>query len=133
MTSITGKSADREVVERWAQIAAITADDKKAIDPVILSVADLLTITDAFVIASATNDRQVKAIAEAVEERIKEAGGPSPLRVEGLDEARWVLLDYGDFVVHVFLEEVREFYDLERLWADAPRIEWRERVAASAQ
>ncbi len=138
MTSITSqvsknKTVDRKVVERWAQTAALAADDKLAIDPVILNVSELLTITDSFVIASASNDRQVKAIAEEVESRIKAIGGPSPLRIEGLSEARWVLLDYGDFVVHVFLDEVREFYDLERLWADAPRIEWSESDIASAR
>jgi ribosome-associated protein len=89
-------------------------------------------ITDSFVITSAPNDRLVRTIAEEVERRVKEAGGPAPLRVEGLREAEWVLLDYGDFVVHVFLEETRRFYDLERLWADAPRVEWEEAMPALA-
>ena len=78
----------------------------------------------AFVITSATNTRQVRTIAEEVELQVKGIGGPGPLRIEGLDDMRWVLLDYGDFVVHVFLQEVREFYDLERLWADAERLDW---------
>jgi len=85
----------------------------------------VLAITDSFVITSAPNDRLVRGIADAIEMAVKEAGGPGPLRVEGLREGQWVLLDYGDFVVHVFLEETRSFYDLERLWRDAPRVDWR--------
>jgi ribosome-associated protein len=66
----------------------------------------------------------VRTIAEEVEAQVKAVGGLSPLRVEGLDDARWVLLDYGDFVVHVFLDEVRDYYDLERLWSDAAKLDW---------
>ena len=84
----------------------------------------MLAITDAFVITSGTNPRQVRTIAEEVELQIDAAGGHQPLRIEGLDDARWVLMDYGDFVVHVFLDEVRRYYDLERLWSDAPRVDW---------
>ena len=90
----------------------------------ILVVEPLLKITDAFVITSGANARQVRTIAEEVEDRVKLAGGPPPIRVEGLDDARWVLMDYGDFIVHIFLDEVRRFYDLERLWADAERWAW---------
>jgi ribosome-associated protein len=75
------------------------------------------------VITSGSNLRQVRTIAEEIELRVKEQGGGSPRYVEGLNDARWVLLDYGQFVVHVFLEEARQYYDLERLWADAPRVE----------
>lgn len=116
---------------RWAIEAARAADDKLANEPAVLELSELLTITDAFVIASAGNDRQVKAIAEEIEKRIKEIGGPAPKRIEGLEEARWILMDYGDFVAHIFLQEVREFYDLERLWADAPRVEWRDQTAVN--
>jgi ribosome-associated protein len=101
--------------------AARAAVDKKGEGTLILAVEPLLKITDAFVITSGTNARQVRTIAEEVEERVKAEGGPSPLRIEGLNDANWVLMDYGDFVVHVFLDEVRTFYDLERLWADAER------------
>jgi ribosome-associated protein len=103
-------------------VAARAAADKKGADTV--EVGRILAITDAFVITSAGNDRLVRTIAEEVERKVKEAGGPGPLRVEGRDDARWVLMDYGDFVVHVFLDEVRRYYDLERLWADAPKIAW---------
>lgn len=110
-------------VRQLCIVAALAAVDKKGENTVILAVEPLLKITDAFVISSGTNARQVRTIAEEVEEKVKRAGGPAPLRIEGLDDARWILMDYGDFVVHVFLDEVRKFYDLERLWADAER--WR--------
>jgi ribosome-associated protein len=104
--------------------AAQAAADKKGEDTIILEVGEILAITDAFVITSGANSRQVKTIADEIEKKVDEAGGHKPLRVEGLDDARWVLMDYGDFVVHVFLDEVRRYYDLERLWSDAPRVEW---------
>lgn len=112
--------------------AADGADDKKGEDIVILEVGAVLAITDAFVITSAANARQVRAIVEEVERRVDAAGGPKPLRIEGLDDARWVLMDYGDFVVHVFLDEVRAYYDIERLWSDAPRVAWAPSGAATA-
>ena len=108
------------------EIALVAADAAatKALDrTVVIDVGDLLGITDYFVISSGSNPRQVRAIAEEVEQLVKQAGGGSPLRTEGLDDARWALVDYGDFVVHVFLDEARDYYDLERLWADAPRVE----------
>jgi ribosome-associated protein len=109
---------------RWADVAAAAAAAKKGDDIVLFDVGAILAITDTFVITSAPNVRLVRAIVEEVEAEIKVAGGPSPIRIEGLREAQWVLMDYGDFVVHVFLEEIRRFYDLERLWADAPRTLW---------
>ena len=85
---------------------------------------DVLAITEAFVITSASNSRLVKAVVDEVEYAIAEAGGPKPRRVEGLDHLEWVLMDYGDIVVHVFSDESRRFYELERLWGDVPRLEW---------
>ncbi len=117
-------AATLDDVRSLARIAARAAADKKGEDIVILEVGSVLAITDAFVITSAGSDRLVRTIAEEIEAKLKELGGPGPIRVEGLDDARWVLLDYGDFVVHVFLTEVRRYYDLERLWADAPVIDW---------
>jgi ribosome-associated protein len=131
MTS--SRARDLEQIRQWCVTAAKAADDKKGEDTVILEVGQVLAITDAFVITSGANARQVRTITEEIEEKVKEGDGPSPLRIEGLDDARWVLIDYGDFVVHVFLDEVRRFYDLERLWADAPTWAWEagdERVAA---
>jgi ribosome-associated protein len=118
------RATDLEEVRQWAAAAARAADEKNGADTVVLEVGPVLAITDAFVITSAPNSRLVRTIAEEVELQVKRIGGPAPLRSEGLDDLRWVLLDYGDFVVHVFLQEVREFYDLERLWADATPIDW---------
>ena len=105
-------------------LAARAADSKLGEQTVILSVGDALGITEAFVITSGGNARQVRTIADEVELQLKKGEGRAPIRIEGLDDARWVLMDYGDFLVHVFLEEAREFYDLEHLWADAPRVAW---------
>ncbi|HEX9682083.1 MAG TPA: ribosome silencing factor [Acidimicrobiales bacterium] len=121
---MTPASLDRADVERLAAISARAADDKQAADVVILDVGDVLGICDLFVIASASNERQVRTVAEEAEHQVKQAGGPGPLRVEGLAEARWVLLDWGGFVMHVFHTEARKHYDLERLWRDVPRLEW---------
>jgi ribosome-associated protein len=112
-----------------AAVAARAASEKKGEDTVVMEVGRVLAITDAFVITSASNDRLVRSIAEEVERKVKEVGGPGPLRVEGKSDAHWVLLDYGDFVVHVFLDEVRRYYDLERLWSDAPKVEWEDAPA----
>lgn len=90
---------------------------------------EVLALCEWFVIASGSNDRQVRAIAEEVEAQVHAAGGPKPQRVEGLGDLRWVLMDYGDLVVHVFRQEDREFYELERLWADVPSLDWAEERA----
>ena len=110
----------------WVLEAASAAADKKAERIVILDVSKQLVITDYFVIASGTNDRQVKTIAEEVGRRLSTEHGLKPFRREGEREGQWVLLDYVDFVVHVFLREQREYYDLERLWSDAPAMTYDE-------
>ena len=120
---------DTDITRQWAVEAARAADDKLAKDVVVLEVAEVLALCGWFVIASAANDRQVKAVCEAVEERVHTAGGPKPKRIEGLDSLQWVLMDYGDVIVHVFQQDVREFYDLERLWADVPRVAWEDDAA----
>lgn len=119
-------------VREWCSLAAQAAWSKGGEDTVVLSVGKVLAITEAFVITSGTNPRQVRTIAEEIEERLKKTGGPSPLRIEGLDDARWVLLDYGDFVAHVMLSEARDFYQLERLWADADQWAWDEEGARAS-
>jgi ribosome-associated protein len=116
-------------VRQWARTAARAASAKGGDETVIIEVGGVLAITDAFVITSGRNTRQVKTIAEEVEARLKTDGGISPLRVEGLGDSHWILLDYGDLVVHVFLDETREYYDLERLWSDAPRVAWEDEAA----
>ena len=108
-----------------ALTAAQAAADKKAEDIVLLDVADQLVITDAFVLASAPNERQVLAIVDAIEEKLLELPEKAkPVRREGERSGRWVLLDYVDIVVHVQHSEEREFYALDRLWKDCPRIEF---------
>ena len=121
----------QDQVREWARTAAQAASAKGGDETVIIEVGAVLAITDAFVITSGRNTRQVRTIAEEVEARLKVDGGISPLRVEGLSDSHWVLLDYGDLVVHVFLDETREFYDLERLWSDAPRVAWEDEAARS--
>lgn len=123
--SAARRVVDEATIRAWVAAAAAGADEKKANDVVVLGVGDVLAICDWFVIADATNDRQVKAVVEHIEAQVDAEGGPKPLRVEGLDALEWVLMDYGDFVVHVFRTEARAFYDLERLWADVPRFDWR--------
>jgi ribosome-associated protein len=119
----------RDQVRQWARTAARAAWAKGGDDTVVIEVGEVLAITDAFVITSGRNTRQVKTIAEEVEARLKDEGGIRPLRIEGLGDSQWILLDYGDLVVHVFLDETREYYDLERLWADAPRVSWEDEAA----
>ncbi|HEX2119423.1 MAG TPA: ribosome silencing factor [Acidimicrobiales bacterium] len=116
-------------VRQWARTAAQAASAKGGEETVIIEVGQVLAITDAFVITSGRNSRQVKTIAEEVEARLKADGGIRPLRVEGLGDTQWILMDYGDLVVHVFLDETRDYYDLERLWSDAPRLAWEDEAA----
>ena len=117
-----------ENTEHWAVEAARAADDKRGVDTVVLAVGSVLAITEHFVITHGTNSRQVRTIADEVEQRVGAAGGPKPIRIEGLDDLSWVLMDYGDFVVHVFSEDARHFYELERLWADVPKVDWAESI-----
>lgn len=106
---------------RMAQVAALAADEKLATNVVVLDVSEQLVITDCFVIASAPNERQVNAIVDNVEEKLREAGH-KPVRREGTREGRWVLLDYVEVVVHIQHSDERDFYGLERLWKDCPPV-----------
>jgi ribosome-associated protein len=123
-STVRAEPTDSDTIREFALIAARAADDRKANDVLVLDVAATLVVTDVFVIASASNSRLVAAIVDAIEGAIKEAGGPGPTAVEGLSEASWVLMDYAGFVVHVFADETRKYYDLERLFADSPVIAW---------
>jgi ribosome-associated protein len=123
------KTAANESRER-AIAAARAAASKLAADIVILDVRNLIVITDYFVIATGGTERQVRTIVEAVEKALRDAG-ERPIRREGESEGRWVLLDYVDTVVHVFAQEERSYYDLERLWRDAPTLEWEEEPGRS--
>lgn len=125
-------SPDELPGERIAQLAAAFAADKKAIDLRILDLRGSSSYTDFFVIGSGGTDRQIKAIHDNVHERLKKEHGLLPRRVEGLAEARWVLMDYFDVIVHLFVPEVRDFYRLEQLWGDVPRLEVEAQVEAEA-
>lgn len=110
-----------ELDER-VRLALHAAGEKKAHDLVVLDLREVASFTDYFAIASGTNVRQVQAIADAVQEQLRKQLRVKPARVEGYNSAEWVLLDYGDFIFHVFEEKSRRFYDLERLWRDAARV-----------
>lgn len=110
-----------------AKLAASASDSKKGEDIVILEMRDIISYTDYFVICSGRSKVQVQAIAEAVEEKLAEAGVKLDHR-EGYQEAVWILLDYGDVIVHIFYHETRDFYRLEELWAEASILPWDERI-----
>lgn len=111
-------------IAKWAVAAARAADDKLASNTIVVDVAGVLGITDIFVITTGSNPRQVRAIAKNIEAELIRNDGPKPIRSEGLDTFEWVLQDYGGFICHVFDEDHRAYYELERLWSDRPRIEW---------
>ncbi|MEF9876410.1 MAG: ribosome silencing factor [Gordonibacter sp.] len=122
MSETTINPADITSKER-ALIAAKAADEKKATDIMVQEVRDLIGVTDYFVIATAANNRQVEAIVDEIEEAERKFAGTKPLHREGTQDGSWSLLDYGDFVVHVFQPETREYYRLEALWNDAPVLD----------
>jgi ribosome-associated protein len=105
------------------QLAIRCASDKKAFGMVALDLRSIASFTEFFLIASGSNQRQVQAIADEINEQLKKQLDTRPIRIEGYNSAEWVLLDYGDFIVHVFNNESREFYDLERLWRDARKVQ----------
>lgn len=108
-------------IKETALLAANTADDKKAEDIDILNVQGLTVIADYFVICSANSDQQVRAIVRAIDDKLSE-NEIEPKKIAGMDEGKWVLMDYADVIVHVFQKREREYYDLERLWSDAEKI-----------
>ena len=109
-------------LDRAKQIAALI-DNKKGEEVRVLQIGTLTTIGDYFVVSTGNSTTQVKALADEVEEKLS-AEGLEPKRIEGYTSASWILLDYYDVIVHIFLKETREFYALERLWGDAPEIDW---------
>ncbi|MBI4261827.1 MAG: ribosome silencing factor [Actinobacteria bacterium] len=127
MTGRDAPAQSRDV----AVAAALAAAEKQGTRIVVLDVRDLIVITDYFVIASGSTERQVRSIVEDVEKELR-GHGVKPVRREGQQEGRWVLLDYVDVVVHVFAEEERDYYELERLWRDAPLVPWENGRAASS-
>jgi ribosome-associated protein len=121
ITAVTTGGTFEELDDRILK-TLLAAGDKKAIDIVVLDLRGIASFTDYFVITSGTNERQVQAISDEIVEKLKKAGA-RVARVEGRQTAEWILLDYGDFVVHVFEDKARRFYDLERLWRDSRRVE----------
>lgn len=115
----------RDEAAELAVVAARAADDKLATDVIVLDVGEVIGICDHFVLASASSERQVKAVVDGVEETVRSRLGRSPNAEEGRGARRWVVLDYGDVVVHVFHTEERAYYRLERLYGDVTRTEWR--------
>jgi ribosome-associated protein len=137
MEELQEKSLQREVVkieipvertkfeelDEELQLAIRCAADKKAERMVGLDLRPVASFTEFFVLCSGTNQRQVQAIADEISEQLKKQMKRKPIRIEGYSGAEWVLLDYGDFVFHIFEREARDFYDLERLWRDATRVD----------
>jgi ribosome-associated protein len=113
---------DRAILAN-VRTAVEAAEEKKAVEMVVLKVAELTSFTDFFIICSGTSSRQVQAISDEVTEQLKRHG-VRPMHTEGYSNAEWVLIDYGPFVVHIFTETSRRFYDLERLWRDAEKVEF---------
>ena len=109
-------------IHHRVQTAVIAALDKKALDLDVLEVTELTSIADYFVLCSATNERQTHAIADAIVEKMRAEAKLKPLLVEGATPGRWILIDFGDIIIHIFTEETRRFYGLERLWGDAPNV-----------
>src|SRR6185503_16560529 len=132
----TARSSHQQVVSHDELderiVAAVqAAAEKKAIDIVVLDLREIASFTDYFVITSGANERQVQAISDEVFETLKKAGTPAA-RVEGYKSAEWILLDFGDFIFHVFDEKARKFYDLERLWRESKRVELPGELASQA-
>ena len=117
-TSMPFEELDAEV-----KLAIECASEKKAFDLVALDLREVASFTDFFIIASANNQRQAQAISDEIEEQLKKQLKSKAVRIEGYNAAEWILLDYGDFIVHIFEQKAREFYDLERLWRDAKKVD----------
>ena len=109
-------------IQHRIRTAVAAAVDKKAFDLNVLAVSELTSIADYFVLCSANSERQTQAIADAVLDKVRQEEGVKPLLVEGTTPGRWILIDFGDFIVHIFTEDCRRFYGLERLWGDAPNV-----------
>lgn len=119
---VKAKTTSFDELDDQLKLALHSASEKKAVDTVVLDLRDITSFTEFFVITSGTNQRQVQAIADEISEQLKKQIKFKALRIEGYSTADWVLLDYGDFVVHIFNEKSRQFYDLERVWRDATKV-----------
>ncbi len=131
MTHETSPASQDDAI--WTRVLHCleAAAERKASDPVVLDLREASQLADFFVLVSGRSDTQVRAIADAIEQRCKQAGA-RPLSIEGVRHGQWALLDYGDFIVHVFYEPIRKFYEIERLWSRAPRCELPPELASSS-
>lgn len=126
---ITEKRTPYSDLDEIVKLAIFCAEEKKANNLVVVDLRDVASFTEFFVITSGSNQRQVQAIADEINEQLKKQLSTKPVRIEGYNAAEWVLLDYGDFIVHVFEQKAREFYDLERLWRDAKKVQLPEQTS----
>ena len=121
--SAASASASGVLAEQLARTVCLALDEKKAVDVVALDLTELSDVCDFFVIATGTNNRQVDALIDEVEEKVDRAHGEHPISIEGRDERQWILMDYGSVIVHVMTPEAREYYRLEKLWGDAASLD----------
>ena len=110
-------------LDEEVKLALVCASEKKALDMVALDLREIASFTEFFIICSGANQRQVQAISDEINEQLKKQLKTKAIRIEGYGAAEWILLDYGDFIVHIFEKEARDFYDLQRLWRDASKVE----------
>jgi len=129
---LTNAKANEIAARDLVMIAGRAADDKKASNILMLEMAGILDITDYFLICSGATDRQTKSISDEIQRQLRDAGR-KPFRSAGEELGDWILLDYVDFIIHIFTEETREFYRLERLWKDAPRMKLADFARSEAQ
>ena len=115
-------------LDEEVKLAIVSASEKKAFNIVALDLREVTSFAEFFVIASGSNQRQVQAISDEINEKLKEQLKARPLRIEGYASGEWILLDYGDFIIHIFEQKAREFYDLERLWRDAKKVKIPENI-----
>ena len=125
---ITEARTPFEELDDTVKLALHSASDKKAFDIVALDLREIASFAEFFVICSGANTRQAQAISDEIEEQLKKQLKTRPVRIEGYRTAEWILMDYGDFIVHIFDKEARDFYDLQRLWRDAKRVELPEEI-----
>lgn len=110
-------------LDEVVKLALVCASEKKAFDMVALDLREIASFTEFFIICSGANQRQVQAISDEINEQLKKQLKTKAIRIEGYNAAEWILLDYGDFIVHIFEKEARDFYDLQRLWRDASKVQ----------
>lgn len=119
---ITETRTPFDELDERAKLALHAASEKKAVDLTVIDLREIASFTEFFIITSGTNQRQVQAISDEIEEQLKKQLNARPIRIEGYNTAEWILMDYGDFVIHIFEQKAREFYDLARLWRDAKKV-----------